>query len=122
MSGELLPKEAENFQAPFFDELGVSANSASQTGYGKPERKSSGSKVLPHPLVETLSGNCQIGRRTHVRSRSDATGLLSVANPISLSKYHELSGQLHQHLNQVRVYSISTSKLAGDTCPKFNKN
>jgi len=108
LSGKLVPKEAEHqLQTTLCDDFGVSVDvdiattmqlstAASTAGqFGKPERKLS-PKLLQHPLIETLSGS---GRKTHVRSRSDATGLLSVANS---SKYHELSGQLHQHLNQVR--------------------
>lgn len=112
LSGELLPKDSEGSRGTaIFDEVvGLSPVSAN---FGKRERKSSASKILPHPLVETLSGASPSGvngsRRTHVRSRSDASGLLSVGNPISLSKYNELSGQLHQHLHQTLFLSTGTS-------------
>ena len=104
-SGKLVPKEAEHhLQTTLCDDFDVNndtdvslamplTSATSSSGqFGKPERKLS----PKHPLIETLSGN---GRRTHVRSRSDASGLLSVGNS---SKYLELSGQLHQHLNQVK--------------------
>jgi hypothetical protein len=92
LSGKLIPKEAEHhLQTTLCDDFGVTAD-PDLTGFcvAKPERKLS-PKL---PLIESLSGN---GRRTHVRSRSDASGLVG-----HLSKYDEISGQFHQHLNQVR--------------------
>jgi hypothetical protein len=50
------------------------------------------------------------------RSRSDATGLLSAGNPSTLSKYHELSGQLHQHLHQVENFCSCMLRIPNTGC------
>jgi hypothetical protein len=73
LTGELLPKEAEDSRGNgFYDD--VINLSMSTSGFGKKERKSSMSKNLPHSLmVETMNGSpAGVGgssRRTHVRSR-----------------------------------------------------
>ena len=75
MSGDLVPKEVDNSQSTYYDEMtsmSTASNSNSSASFGvggKRERKTSASKILQHPLVETLSGSaCPSSvRRTHVR-------------------------------------------------------